>query len=444
MKSIVRNLIAAVVLTIVAQLPASGYTMLETVIDGSEIYPSTVHKVKVSVPDAYDPSRPACVYIGLDGVLCSAPEVIDSLIASGEMPVTIGIYVEPGVVVDADSTVVRYNRSNEFDATDGRFADFLESEVITAVGEMSTPDGRRLCLSDDGNDRMIFGLSSGGIAAFTAGWQRPDKFSRIFTGCGTFVPMRGGHDLQAIVRKHEPRPLRLFIQDTFHDCWNPIFGSWYDANLMLASALEFSGYDIKTDWVEGVHSLKRANEIFTDVMRYMWSGYPERITAGQTQNGLLAPLLVASEDWVADGGSSETAGEPGSALYPDGSLMAEAVSGQNYLRQWLVDKRTGERYAPQRFYSLHDYWSTLTVGGMAFDGDGNLWVVTDAGIQICDQNGRVRGILSLPRDIDAATCRISFGDSTVSLTDSAGHRYSRKMNVKLPVAGERPRSQGQG
>ena len=136
-------------------------------------------------------------------------------------------------------------------------------------------------------------------------------------------------------------------------------------------------------------------------------------------------------------------GELGSAVYPDGSLMAEAVDGENYLIQRLIDKSTGRRYASQRFYSLHDYGSTLTVGGMAFDGDGNLWVVTDAGIQICDQNGRVRGILSMPRDLDAATCRIAFGDSTVSLADGARHRYSRKINVKLPVAGERPRSQGQ-
>ncbi|MBQ2562206.1 MAG: hypothetical protein II559_02170, partial [Muribaculaceae bacterium] len=171
----------------------------------SATYPGTTHSYEVWVPDQYDGSRPACLYVGLDGQLCNAVAVMDSLMTVGKMPVTIGVFLQPGVVKDAEGKVLRYNRSNEFDMTDGTFARFLETEVLPAVEGTVTADGRRVRLSPDGNDHMIFGLSSGGIAAFTAAWFRRDLFRRVFSGVGTFVSMRGGNDLQMWVRKREPQ-----------------------------------------------------------------------------------------------------------------------------------------------------------------------------------------------------------------------------------------------
>ena len=85
----------------------------------SSIYPGTVHRYCLYIPEQYDAKSPACLYVGLDGICYDAPAVMDSLIASGEMPMTIGLFVEAGKIYDADGSVVRYNRSNEFDATDG-------------------------------------------------------------------------------------------------------------------------------------------------------------------------------------------------------------------------------------------------------------------------------------------------------------------------------------
>lgn len=229
----------------------ASYTVIDTCLTDSEIFPGTVHTYKVVVPDAYDPASPAALYLGLDGVLCRAPQVIDSLMAAGEMPVTVSVYLQSGYIPGDSATVLRYNRSNEFDATDGRFASFLENEVLPAVESLTAAGGRRINLSEDPADRMIFGLSSGGIAAFNAAWHRPDLFGKVYSGCGTFVPMRGGNDLEAIVRKHEPLPLRVFLQDGYTDSWNQIFGSWYEANRQLASALEWAGYDCAFDWAEG-------------------------------------------------------------------------------------------------------------------------------------------------------------------------------------------------
>lgn len=253
--------IFALMCALAAFFRADAYTLVDGVLDHSDIYPGTTHRYRISLPDGYDGSQSVSLYVGLDGVLCRAPERIDSLIAAGAMPPTIGVYVWPGVIRNDAGEVIRYNRSNEFDATDGRFAAFLETELLPAVRATVLPDGRPVRFSDNASDRCIFGMSSGGIAAFNAAWQRPDLFGRVFSGCGTFVPMRGGHDLEAIVRKHEPKPLRIFLQDGFSDTWNPTFGSWYEHNRLLASALEFAGYECRFDWAEGGHSTARAEAI---------------------------------------------------------------------------------------------------------------------------------------------------------------------------------------
>lgn len=418
-------------------LSGMAFSTVKFKFDRSTVYPFTEREIIVTVPDRFSFDRPAAVYVGLDGILCNAPQVIDSLTAAGKIPPTVGIFIQPGVVRNSEGKVIRYNRSNEFDLTDGRFAEFLEKDILPAVNGMELKDGRVVRLSDNPDDRMIFGLSSGGIAAFNVAWTRPDLFRRVFSGCGTFVPMRGGNDLQAVVRKTEPKPLRIFLQDGFSDTWNPLFGSWYEANRILASALEFAGYDCGFDWAEGGHSVRRASEIFSDVMVWMWRGYPAPLSAGKTSNDLLGPLLEGDSDWIADSGISVDVTD--TAVYPDSSLCAVRTENSDNLTQYLIDS-AGNRYAGREFYWLHSPENRLLkLGGMAFDGNGNLWTITSSGIQICDQNGRVRGILPLPYGTDAQLCGIEVNDGEIRISG-----FKRKLNVKATEKGVRPDSQGQG
>ena len=192
---------------------AGAHVMIDGKLQGSAIYPGTEHAYQVYVPEQYTGKQAACLYVGLDGVLCDAPRVLDSLIAAGKMPVTIGVFLQPGVVKNARGEVVRYNRSYEFDSPTAVFATFLDREVLPAIEGTVTPDGRVIKLSGRAQDRAIFGLSSGGIAAFTAAWHRPWQWGRVFSGVGTFVGMRGGNDLPKMVRKTEPRPIKVFLQD---------------------------------------------------------------------------------------------------------------------------------------------------------------------------------------------------------------------------------------
>ena len=220
------------VLAALSGLAAAAYQSFSFTIDGSEIYPGTSHEVTFTLSDGYRADSSAILYLGLDGILCHAPQVFDSLVSAGVMKPVVGVFLQPGVIRDNSSDrVLRYNRSNEFDAITPSFATVLESEVLPAVAAHNDT----VCWSAHPADHVIFGLSSGGIAAFNAAWHRPQMWGNVFCGCGTFVPMRGGEQLQVWVRKAEPRPIRVFLQDGFSDTWNPLFGSWFEANRMLAS-----------------------------------------------------------------------------------------------------------------------------------------------------------------------------------------------------------------
>ena len=271
--------------------------VLKFTINDSKYYPGTEREILVYVPQSYQSNETACLLVCMDGILYDATTVMDNLIASGEMPVTVGVFVNPGVVYDEDREVVRYNRCKEFDSTDDTFARFLEEEVLTRVEGMQTEKGKVIHLSADANDRAITGASSGGIAAFTAAWNRPDLFSRVYTTVGTFVAMRGGHEYPAIVRKTEPKPLRIYMQDGWYDVWNPIFGEWFEYNMLMESAFNFAGYEVFHQWNRGNHSIKYGTLAFPDAMRWLWKGYPAAVQKGWSNNGMLQEILLADEDW---------------------------------------------------------------------------------------------------------------------------------------------------
>ena len=122
----------------------------------------------------------------------NAPAVFDRLIHKKEMPVVIGVFVMHGrVKAPSDKALDRFNRSYEYDGLGDNYARFLLEELLPEVEKKTTADGRPIRLSKDGNDRCSGGASSGAICAFTAAWERPDQFSRVFSAIGTYVGLRG-------------------------------------------------------------------------------------------------------------------------------------------------------------------------------------------------------------------------------------------------------------
>ncbi len=311
----------------------------------SQIYPGTEREILVYVPQQYDGTKPACLLVCMDGILYDATTVMDNLIATGEMPVTVGVFVNPGVVYDEDREVVRYNRCKEFDSTDDHFATFIETEVLPMVEGMKTESGKTIALSQDANDRAITGASSGGIAAFSVAWNRPDLFSRVYTTVGTFVAMRGGHEYPAIVRKTEPKPLRIYMQDGWYDVWNPIFGEWFEYNLLMESAFNFAGYEMFHHWNRGNHSIKYGTLAFPDAMRWLWKGYPAQVQKGWSNNGMLQEILLKDEEWkeveVPAGANELFAVADGAALFAVGANIYK-VSADGQVAQ-VGTLKSGER-----------------------------------------------------------------------------------------------------
>lgn len=236
----------------------------------SKIYPGTTRDWWIYVPAQCKPGSPANVMVFCDGGgfvkadgTFRAPVVFDNLIAKGEMPVTIGIFINPGVFPAASpKEKPRSNRSFEYDSLGDLYARFLIEEILPEVAKNHK-------LTDDPEGRAICGNSSGGICAFTVAWERPDAFRKVVSHIGSFTNIRGGHVYPALIRKTEKKPLKVFLQDGKNDIDNQ-FGNWPLANQDMAAALKFAGYDFQFVLGEGTHNGKHGGALLPDTLRWLW------------------------------------------------------------------------------------------------------------------------------------------------------------------------------
>ncbi len=259
--------------------------ILKFTFENSKIFPGTWREVSVYVPPQYKGDKPACVYVNQDGIQWKAPTVFDNLIHKKEMPITIGVFITPGRVRASDtaSALDRFNRSFEYDGLGDNYVRFLLDEILPEVEKKKTTDGRPIILSKNGDDRAIGGSSSGAVCAFTAAWERPDAFSRVFSAIGTYVSLRGADRYPSLIRKYEPKPLRIFLQDGTNDL-NIYAGDWWKANETMERALQFSGYEVNHIWGEGAHNGQHGTAIFPEAMRWLWKDYPNPVKKGTTKN----------------------------------------------------------------------------------------------------------------------------------------------------------------
>ncbi len=242
----------------------------------SKVFPGTTRDYFVYVPKQYDASKPACLMVFFDGAgmmkadgSYRVPVVFDNLIAKKEMPVTIVVAINPGVVpATTPNAKPRSNRSFEYDSLGDANARFLLEELL--------PEATKgLNITSDPAGRAICGNSSGGIAAFTVAWERPDSFRKVVSHIGSFTNIRGGHVYPAMIRNTKPvKPLRVFVQDGSNDLDN-LHGNWPLANQDMAAALKFAGYDHKFVFGDGGHNGKHGGSIFPDTLRWLWHDWPK-------------------------------------------------------------------------------------------------------------------------------------------------------------------------
>jgi enterochelin esterase family protein len=191
---------------------------------------------------------------------------MDNLIHAGEMPVTIGVFVDPGhrgALPDKPGWEPRpANRSVEYDTVSDVYASFLEKEILPEVA-------KEVRFTDDPELRAICGISSGGICAMSVAWHRPDMFRKVMSHVGSFVDIRGGHNFPPMIRKSEKKPLRVYLQGGTGDLDNQ-FGHWPLANQEMAAALKFKGYDYEFVFGTGGHNDIHGSAVLPDAMRWLW------------------------------------------------------------------------------------------------------------------------------------------------------------------------------
>ena len=219
---------------------------VELTLPPSQIYPGTSRRVWVHVPAGHDASAPAALVVFQDGWWYLDPDgevrgsiVLDNLVHAGDLPPTIGVFVDPGVFPNVEDPDERKNRNAEYDAFDDRYVGFLLKEVLPMVAS-------RWALSGDPAERALCGGSSGGNCALTAGWWRPDQFGRVIGFLSSFAQIPGGNPYPELIAAEPAKSLRVFLQAGHRDLyWNKPEWNWLANNLRVAAALAEGGYDFR-------------------------------------------------------------------------------------------------------------------------------------------------------------------------------------------------------
>jgi enterochelin esterase-like enzyme len=239
----------------------------------SNVFADTERDCAVYVPAQYDGKTPACVMVFQDGLGYAnedggfrVPVVLDNLIAKKEVPVIIAIFIQPGDIPAVNRKGGRSNRSFEYDTLSNQYVTFLEKEILPEVGKTYK-------LRQDAAGRGIGGISSGGICAFTAAWERPDLFSKVLSHVGSFTNIRGGDVYPGLIRKTERKPIKVYMQDGANDLDN-LHGHWPLANLQMAAALKFMKYDYHFEFGDGRHSGVHGRALMPESLKWLWRDTP--------------------------------------------------------------------------------------------------------------------------------------------------------------------------
>lgn len=224
-----------------------------------EVYEGWTFDYQIFVPAQYEAGKPAALAVFQDGVGAyggiGVMQMFENLIHSGDMPVTIVLFVSPG----------SGGRSENYDVVSDRYGRLLLEEMIPDV--LSEYE-----LVDDPNGWAIAGFSSGGCAAFTVAWFFPGNFRKVSTNSGSFVSIRTAHEFPQMILDTDPKPIRVSLRSGTNDLDNQ-FGSWLDANFAMADALEEQGYHYRFTHGTGGHDMAQAAKDMAEEWRWLWRGY---------------------------------------------------------------------------------------------------------------------------------------------------------------------------
>jgi enterochelin esterase-like enzyme len=234
-------------------------------------------RVAVYIPKQYVPGTVAPFIVGADGPDPLLFTALDNLIAQKRVPPMIAISIQNGSG-DAQGS----QRGLEYDTMSGRYAEFVETEVLPLVEKQAG-----VKLTRDPDARATMGCSSGGSAALAMAWYRTDLYHRVLTYSGTYVNQQWPYNAEtpggawdfhrSLIPKSERKPLRLWLQISDRDNFNDSDGmhDWVLANQLMAKALAAKNYPYQFLFTKDAGHCDRAVKLQTlpQALEWVWKDY---------------------------------------------------------------------------------------------------------------------------------------------------------------------------
>jgi enterochelin esterase family protein len=238
-------------------------------------------KVTVYVPKQYVAGTAAPFIVGADGPDRPLFTALDNLIAEHRVPVMIAISISNGGG-DAQGS----ERGLEYDTMSGRYAEFVEKEVLPLV---ETKYDVKLTRNPDG--RATMGGSSGGSCALIMAWYHPELYHRVLTYSGTYVNQQWPYNPKAphgawefhehLIPQSPRKPLRIWMEVGDRDLLNPNvmrdnMHDWVVANEDMARVLAAKKYHYQFVFARNAGHTDRAvkQQTLAEALEYVWQGYP--------------------------------------------------------------------------------------------------------------------------------------------------------------------------
>jgi enterochelin esterase family protein len=242
--------------------------------------PYTRH-VSVYVPKQYVPGTAAPFIVGADGPDPSLFTALDNLIAKHRVPVMVAISISNGSG-DAQGS----ERGLEYDTMSGRYAEFVETEVLPLVEKQAN-----VKLTKDPEARATMGGSSGGSCALIMAWYHPELYHRVLTYSGTYVNQQWPWNPQTphgawefhehLIPDSPVKPLRIWMEVGDRDLFSPNrmrdnLHDWVVANENMAKVLAAKGYHYQFVFAQNAGHTDRAvkQQTLPEALEYVWQGYP--------------------------------------------------------------------------------------------------------------------------------------------------------------------------
>jgi enterochelin esterase family protein len=386
----------------------------------SKIFENTTRDWAIYVPAQYKKEQPAALMVFQDGRNYQdvkgrwrVPLVFDNLIARGDMPPTIAIFVSPGHDKSKENPKrpgQASNRSFEYDSLGDRYARFLLEEIIPEVE-------RNYNVSKDPEMRAICGASSGGICSFTVAWERPDAFRKVLSTIGSFTNLRGGNIYPSLIRKTEPKPLRVYLADTSGDLDNA-FGNWPLSNKLMASSLRYMGYDVRFDWAEGFgHNSDHGGAVFPEAVKWLWRK-EKHVSVLDTKGDLrgdmtLLRLLLPGESWE---------------VVAEGLGFADAPCADDEGNFYFSDMRAPAVYKLSIADGRRDEIAKEAVSGMKFGPDGLLYGCQGAKTRVVSIDPKSGAVQEVATNVTPNDLAVT-ADGLIYITETRSQKITR-INIK--------------